>query len=141
MQTMADQCRTIWKSAFNGTPVTLRFNNKRELERAKFTFYNSIRDRKSSPDEWADWREACEVATNMRALTLTVQLRSNNKFYDNFASELDRALGEVGQAPTAATETPLPGDIEGSLSKLQRGLEEVEDGGQREPTPYYKRED
>lgn len=134
-------CQRLWLLAFH-SPQTLRFPSSKETERAKFTLYDAVRKHRKSGHGPADLMEAitnCEVCLAKDKLSLTVQNRSENKFYGNMLEQLEEAVGGEGEAEPISGTPDL--DLEESLERLKGKMQDA--GLKIDPpvNPYYNREE
>lgn len=132
------KCQAIWMQAFK-EPVTLHFPDSIAMQRARFTLYDSMKKRviEGRPD-LARVREACEITSNKKELTITIMRKEDNPFHDHFDQQMDLALEGALDGAESSDSEALDLEMEKSLEKLQGKLDEPEE---REDTPYYKRGD
>ena len=139
--TIKQQCQTIWLRALH-EPVRLQFADKKQTTRARFTFYDAIRN--SDSPELIRAKELVEVSTDRALNQITLQLRSENPFHASFAGQLAEVI--AGQEGPLGEKIKLEGgpskeEVENSLRKLREKVEEEKAGMVRPETPYFKRED
>lgn len=135
------KCQALWEQATD-KPIKLYFSTKKEMQRARFTLYDSIKPAGiplEQKEKFANLKEQCEITTNIKGLVLTIQKREENPFYENFVGELDKAL-EGGQVHVQ--EEKGDDSMKESLGKLNKLLEKDSAEVEERPmeTPYFTRE-
>lgn len=144
------QCRAVWCKALVA-PVAIPFPTAKEAARAKFVFYDAIRNCKRTGEGSADLREAAdlvEITLSDDKTTIILRRKSLNPFFAIMERELIKIVGPArvaaqgGSTQDAAptTQSPAPDPIAESLARLQGALAE----GDTKPAPanpYYSREE
>ena len=130
---MTKKCQQLWLKAMK-EPVILKLPSKYDLNRARLALYNSMKHISGKAD-LIEAKRVCEMTTDRKNLTLTIQRKDLNPFYDAFAAAVDNVLVEDGE--TKAGEI----NIEDSLEKLREKLgESGKTEAERPINPYFKRE-
>lgn len=140
-ESIRGKCQKLWIRALHGEIITLRFHGKTEMHRARFALYDACRKQEG---ELLLAKNEVEISANNQAYILTIRRRELNPMNVNLENQLDRVLGEGKEDCMNAPGSLGSEDLEESLRKFRKKLDEdvdrILEEEKRPATPYFKRE-